>query len=138
MEQIDALLGQRPELLPYTYQFKSEYLEVGVGEKPIISEAGFDAGGQSGFRMPGDEDHWYVIWAGLNVLRLDKVAVQPDGTGKVVEQRDLRGEKELMTTNFGRVQFRKRRAKSSLRKGLQEMRAFLATVQGPNVAKSVG
>jgi hypothetical protein len=136
VEQIDALLGQHPELLPYTYQFKSEFME--VGEQRVVLGDRFDTGGQSGFRLPGDEDHWYAIWAGLNKLRLDKMARQQDGSGKTIESRDLRGEKELVTANAGRVQFRRRRAKTSLRKGLQEMRAFLADVIGPDVTKILG
>jgi hypothetical protein len=136
VEQIDALLGQHPELLPYTYQFKFECME--GGEQPVGLSDRFDTGGQSGFRLPGDEDHWYAIWAGLNKLRLDKMGRQPDGSGKTIESRDLRGEKELITADAGRFQFRKRRAKTSLRKGLQEMRAFLVGVTGPDVMKILG
>jgi hypothetical protein len=136
VDQIDLLLAEHPELLPYTYQFKSEYMQ--MGDKRIVLDAPFDTGGQSGFRLPGDEDHWCIIFAGLNELRLEKMAALPDGTFKVVEQRDLRGEKDLMTSNAGRVQFRKRRAKTSLRKGLRGIREFLASVNEPEVTKILG
>jgi hypothetical protein len=56
----------------------------------------------------------------------------------VEEQRDLRGETELMTSNSGRVQFRKERAKTSLRKGLREIRVFLASVTEAEVTKVLG
>lgn len=102
VDQIDSLLAEHPQLLPYTYQFKSEYMQ--MGDKRIVLDDRFETGGQSGFQLPGDEDHWYSIWAGLNELRLEKMARMPDGTGKVVERRDLRGEKELMTSNSGLVQ----------------------------------
>jgi hypothetical protein len=136
LAQIDSFLAEHPELLPYTYQFKSEYMQ--MGDKRIVVFDRFDTGGQSGFQLPGDADHWYAIWAGLNELRLEKMAVMPDGTGKVVEQRDLRGEKELMTSNSGRVQFRKRRAKTSLRRGLRDIREFLAGVNEPEITKILG
>lgn len=81
---------------------------------------------------------WYAIWAGLNECRLDKMAVRPDGTGEVVERRDLRGATELMTANCGRVRIRKRKAKTQLRKRLAEVRAFLESVPGGEVTKVLG
>jgi hypothetical protein len=135
IEQIDRFLRDRPEVLPYTYEFKTEYIV--VGDQRIEFDE-FSTGGQSGFRLRGDEEHWYAIWAGLDECRLDKMAVQPDGTGKVVEQRDLRGESELQTANCGRVQIRKRRTKSSLRKGLAMIRKYLASLpEGAEVTKIV-
>jgi hypothetical protein len=136
VDQIDTFLAEHPELLPFMYQFKSEYMQ--IGDRRIVRDDRFGTGGQSGFRLPGDEDHFYCIWAGLNELRLEKMALAPNGTGKVVEERDLRGEKELMTSNSGRVQFRKRRAKTSLRKALQEIREFLAELTDPKVTKILG
>jgi hypothetical protein len=46
-------------------------------------------------------------------------------------------EKELVTANYGRVQFRKRRVKSNLQKGLSEIRQFLDTIDTPVVTKVV-
>ena len=125
IEKIDRFLRDQPSLLPYTYVFKCEYIS--VGEERIVIDQ-FSSGGQSGFRLPGDDEHWYAIWAGLDECRLEKIAAQPDGTGQVVEERDLRSERELQTANSGLVQIRRRRAKTSLRKGLARIRAFLASL----------
>jgi hypothetical protein len=138
VEEIDSLLRDRPELLPYTYQFKCEYIRVGPAEHhQYIRKDRFDTGGLSGFRLPGDDEHRYAIFAGLNKLELTKMAVQPDGTGKIVEVRDIRGLRELQTADHGLMQFRRRRAKSSLRRGLGEIREFLSSVGGPDVVKVV-
>ena len=136
VEQIDALLRDRPELLPHTYQMKVEYMQVGDRRVPFGNR--FDTGCRSGFRLPGDEQHWYAICAGTDECRLEKWAALPDGTGTLVEQRDLRGETELLTANAGVVRFRKRRAKTSLRKALQEVGQFLAEARGPDVTKVLG
>jgi hypothetical protein len=122
-------------LLPYTYEFMTEYMV--VGDQRIEFDE-FSTGGQSRFRLPGDEEHWYSLWAGLDECRLNKMAVQPHGMGRVVEQRDLRGESELQTANHGRVQIRKRRTKTSLRKGLAMIRKYLASLpEGAEVTKIV-
>jgi hypothetical protein len=136
--EIDDFLRDRADLLPYTYEFKCEYIPVGPPEACQYWECDrFGTGGQGGFRLPGDELHFYCLWAGLNECRLEKMAVGADGRGKVVEVRDMRGEREFQTANCGRVQIRKRRAKWSLRKGLAEIRKFLSTVDGPEVIKIV-
>jgi hypothetical protein len=140
VEQIDSLLHDRPELLPYTYQFKPEYLSSGDPSDDRRIEWGeFGTGGLSGIRLPGDEVHWYAIHGGLNECRLEKIAAQQDGKDSIiVDQRDMRGERELWTANCGRIQIRKRRTKSSLRKGLAEIRDFLAEQpEGKKVTKVV-
>lgn len=135
IEEIDALLKDRPDLLPFTYQYKPEYLQCGTNRLNI--EFDFDTGG-SGIQMPGDEEGRYMIWAGLNELLLKKFLSPPDGLGTVVEVRDLRGESELMTLNCGLIRFRKLRAKSSLRRGLKGMREFLSGIRADEVTKVVG
>jgi hypothetical protein len=134
IEQIDGLLRDQPDLLPYTYQTAHE-MSFNDGQTVRF---GFSTGGIGGIRLPGDEDHWYFIRAGLNECRLEKMGMQPDGTVRVVEERDLRGERELQTANFGRIQIRRRRAKSTLRKGVAEIRGFLAKQpEGAEVSKVV-
>ena len=139
VEQIDGLLRDQPGLLPYTYQFKPEYISSGdLSDDRRIEWHKFGTGGLSGIRLPGDEVHWYAIHAGLNECRLEKLAKQHDGRGVIVAQRDIRGERELRTANCGQIQIRKRRAKSSLRKGLAEIRNFLAEKpEGAEVTKVV-
>jgi hypothetical protein len=136
IEQIDGLLRDHPDLLPHRYQFKFEYFEDN-GFRWIPFGGEFDTGAISGLRPSGDE-HVYVIRAGLNELTLTKCAILPDGRGTPVERRDIRGENKLLTTNCGIVRFRRRRAKSSLRRGLREIREFLATLNVPDVIKIVG
>ena len=108
----------------------------------------FLAAEDNGTVKPADEPSpaadWTVRPAGANRFTLspqsDKgkvLAVQADGTGKVIEQRDLRGEAELQTANCGRIRFRSRRAKSGFGKALAELRDFLAVVDGPEVRKLV-
>lgn len=136
IEQIDTLLKDRPDLLPLTYQFKPEYLQCGTNRLDIKFD--FGTGGQSGIQLPGDEEHSYSIWAGLNELRLEKLLFPPGEWGKVVDVRDLRGESELMTSNCGLIRFRKRRAKSGLRRGLKEMGEFLSGIRATKVTKILG
>ncbi len=125
IDRIESLLRDRPELLPYTYEFKCESFVVN-GQR---IETNFSTGGMSGLRLPGDEENWYSIQAGLDECRLDKMALQSDGTVRVVEQRDLRDEREVQTSNLGPIRIRKRRTKSSLRRGFAEIREFLADLQ---------
>ena len=58
---IDQFLAANAHVLPATYQFKLERFPV-AGVPP----GGFGSDGFSGFRLPGDADHWYMIKAGLN------------------------------------------------------------------------
>jgi hypothetical protein len=58
---IDQFLAANALVLPATYQFKLERFPV-AGVPP----GGFGSDGFSGFRLPGDADHWYMIKAGLN------------------------------------------------------------------------
>jgi hypothetical protein len=79
-----------------------------------------------------------MIKAGLDECRLEKTTRQPDGTVPYVEHRDLRNEQEIQTSNVGTVKIRKRRAKTSLRRGLAAIRSFLANLpEGAVVTKIV-
>ena len=107
LDQIDNYVRDHSDLLPYTYEFKCDYIPVGPPEEGKIWEMDhFSSGGQSGFRLPGDELHCYCIWAGFDECRLEKMAIGPDGRGKIVEVRDIRGESEIQTANCGLVQIR--------------------------------
>jgi hypothetical protein len=136
LDAIDDFLRDRGDILPYTYEFKCEYIPVGLpedGNRWAPEE--FSTGGQSGFRLPGDNEHFYALWAGLDECRLQKMATGTDGKGYTVEVRDMRGVEEFQTANCGRVKIRRRREKSDLREGLAEIRAFLTSVDGPEVIK---
>jgi hypothetical protein len=130
---LDRFLADNKHLLPATYQFKLERYPIsGIpGER-------FETGFRSGLRVPNDPGHWYGIQAGLNRLVLTKMAIGPDGKGVIVEERDLRNEKELVTEDAGRIQFRRRAAKTTLRRTLREIAAFADKVSSDDVTKIVG
>lgn len=131
--EIDHFLADNAQILPATYQFKLERFPV-----PGVPAGGFDTGGISGLRLPNDPDHYYGIRAGLNKLQLRKMAVGPDGKGVIVEERDMRNETELLTESAGKVQFRRRAAKTTLRRALRDIAAFADRVVSEEVTKVVG
>jgi hypothetical protein len=130
---VDRFLSENAHLLPASYQFRLERFPV-----PGMPAGEFDTGGFSGLRLPNDPDHVYSIQAGLNELVLKKTARGADGWGVTVEVRDLRGESELVTENAGRVQFRRRAAKTTLRRALREIAAFADCVVSEKLTKVVG
>jgi hypothetical protein len=130
---IDRFLASNAQLLPATFEFRLERFPV-----PGVPARGFETGGISGLRLPNDPDHFYWIEAGLNELSLKKMAVGPDGKGVIVEERDLRNEKELITEDAGKVQFRRRAAKTTLRRALREIAAFADRVASEELTKVIG
>ncbi|MEM0913494.1 MAG: hypothetical protein AAGK09_02680 [Planctomycetota bacterium] len=126
------LIEADPSILPVRYQFQARMLELGG----LLIKYG--ARGLGGIRMEGDSEHAYGIMCGVNKLELTKFRVNPDGSGDEVEKRDLRGESELQTDNYGLIKFRTKRTSSRLREGLEELRAFLESVDTPHVEKLVG
>jgi hypothetical protein len=129
---IDQFLAKNAQLLPATYEYKLGHIMDGT---PMRF---FNGGGFSGLRLPGDPDHWYSIRTGLNECTLTKMKKGPDGKGVLVEKRDLRGETELLTENFGKVQFRRRAAKTTLRLALREIAAFAERIDSAELTKTVG
>ena len=55
----------------------------------------------------------------------------------MIGQRDLRGERELQTTNLGRIVIRRTRARSELRKILRQISAWIADPTLAQVVKRV-
>jgi hypothetical protein len=137
VEQVDELVSIHPELLPYSYQFRVEYIEA-EGRRIDVSGMGFNSRGLGGIRLPDDDVNYYALSVGVNECRLDKLVPQEDGTGLRTGQIDLRGRTQLQTANCGVIIFRKRRAKSSLRRILKEIRGFLSDIHAIAIAKMVG
>lgn len=131
--EIDLFLADNAKLLPATYQYKLERFPV-----PGVPVGGFNTGGAGGIRLAHDPDHFYYIEAGLNHLRLIKQAAGPDGKGVVVEDRDIRNEKELLTETYGKIQFRRRAAKTTLRRALRDITAFTDRVASDELTKVIG
>jgi len=126
-----AFVAANKHLLPYTYQYKTE-----IPPDPRMTP-GFNTGGLSGIRLPGDSDHHYLIKAGLNVCRLEKSGVGPDGRGVKISERDLRGERKLLTENRGVITIRRTRAKTDLLKALAEIEKFLNGVDVLEITKTI-
>jgi hypothetical protein len=137
IDRIDDFLASRPHLLPDTFMFKTEYLLWNGVRFPTDEDQDFVTGGMSGLQLPGDPVHWYTIRAGVDECYLTKVAIGPDGKGRFVERRDLRGETEIVTTTCGRIQIRKRGDHAGIREQLAQVRKFLASLAGTNVTRTV-
>jgi hypothetical protein len=132
-DRLEAFFSSHSDLLPYTYQFSCER----TGD-PYIVPGGFSTGGMSGLRLPGDDVHYYFIRAGFDECSLEKSRAGPDGRGVNVDRRDLRGERELLTENMGKIRIRRRRARTELRQAVAEIKQFLRDITSPGIAKSVG
>jgi hypothetical protein len=106
-----------------------------VGDRRTL-ETEFRTGGLYGLRLPDDE-HWCAIEAGFDKCRLEKRAVRPDGTGTLVEERDLRGQPELQSANCGLIQFRNYRAGTGLKQSLATICDFLDSVEVPEITRMI-
>lgn len=129
---IDRFLAANADLLPATYQFKLE-------RHPVegVPPGGFSSGGLGGIRLPNDADHVYSLWSGLNKLTLKKTAIGLDGNGEDVEERDLRGETEIVTESCGTIRFRRRAERTTLRRALRDIAVFAEDVTARRVAKTI-
>jgi hypothetical protein len=134
--QVIGLLSSQGNLLPFTYTFKAEYLLLNGQRFPFDDE--FVTGMRSGLELPGDPGHRYAIHAGLDECWLTKLAVGPDGRGRVVERRDLRSDQEIHTVTCGRIRIQKRRDHAGLRAEFAKISEFLESLAGPEVTRIVG
>lgn len=66
-----------------------------------------------------------MISAGLNKLSLQQIKIRSDGTGRLVEEKDIRHLTELQTENCGLIEFRKIQANTSIRRFLQKINELL-------------
>jgi hypothetical protein len=84
--------------------------------------------GISGIRYPDTPaDCVYALWCGPGKCDLEEMAIDADGRGTVVGVADVRGEKELLTANMGRIRIHSRSLKTQIVPGLERL---LAVVQG--------
>ena len=134
--EIRAFLDRGTDQLPFTYMFKREYLELHGERFPI--DVDFVTGGFSGFRLVGDPDHSCAIEAGLDVCRLGRRRIGPDGRPQSAGWRDLREETELQTVECGRIEIRKDRSMAGLREMLADLDGFLATLTEATVIRRIG
>ena len=132
LSNIERFLEENSYLLPSTYQYQLERFPI-----PGVPVGGFESGGMSGIRLPNDPDHYYFIQGG-DELTLEKIALDVNGRGVIVEKRDLRHASELITENCGKISFRRRKKNSELRQGLLKMIEFTNDVDTPDVIKIVG
>lgn len=136
IDRIDDFLSNRPDLLPETYTYKPEYLLSRDGSRYPIDQD-FVTGSMSGLELPGDPAHRYSMHAGVGSCSLTKIAIGPDGRGKVVERRDLRGEPYIETITCGRIEICKRTDHAGLLWELARIREFLASLAGSTVTRMI-
>lgn len=130
--ELASFLDQHSDMLPRTYEHKVERID-GVENMHF----GFSTGGMSGIRLPGDSEHVYVIHSGLNKCTLQKIGINNEGRGYIIETRDVRKVKKIETANMGMLSIRSRRAKSELRRALKDIVEFLDRTSGDTVEKVV-
>jgi hypothetical protein len=126
---VAALLRDRPDLLPGTFQMRMERLPV-TGEP----DGRWQGGAISGLRLPGESD-FFMIRVGPDHCEMERMTVGPDGRGMVVGKEDLRGRESVQTETVGRIDFRHRPAASELGKGLAEMQEFFTKHAGQQIVK---
>jgi hypothetical protein len=132
VDVLTQVLRERKELLPATY-------EAAKSEHPMPFNAGvFSTGATGGIRLIGDDTHVYVLHTGFDKCLLERMVIRADGTGLVVERRDIRGETELLTQNWGRISIREVRARTDATRLLGGLRKFLKTLDSEEVEKSYG
>lgn len=136
VEVISDLLCKQHNLLPLVYQFKPEYILAGPPEEYTrLYRHKFSTGGLGGIKLSDDEIYRYMVQAGIEQLSLSKLKIEPDGTGSIIEEIDIRHLNELQTVNCGLIQFRKRRADTGFKKRLIEIDRFLSSVEDFEVVK---
>lgn len=127
-EALAALLRERPEPAPGTYQMRAE--------RDITGGPGnWEGGGVSGPRLPGDREHFPALWLGPERCELVKMRVGADGRGEEVGREDLRGRDHLDTETLGRVEFRRKAMGAGLRKKLDELMALVRRAGKERVSK---
>ena len=107
-------------LLSYRYGFRIESPEARMRDG--IEMMG-GSGGMSGIRMNGDSFH-YTIRANIAECRLDRLGVDGQGRGVVVETTDIRSLKRLETDSLGPVVISRRKLKTSLPDTLRGVARF--------------
>jgi hypothetical protein len=92
-----ALLRDRPDLQPATYQMRLERYP--FSGQP---DGTWQGGAVSGLRLPGEAD-FFMLRVGPNQCELERIRVGPDGRGMPVGSEDLRDRTSIQTETVGRI-----------------------------------
>jgi hypothetical protein len=94
--------------------------------------------GIGGIRLPGaPSDRVYTLWCGPGRCDVVETAVGPDGRGTDVGTVDLRGDRDVLTANMGRIRIHRRRTKTQLPHELERLQAAVQGWPPSEVAKFV-
>ena len=85
------------------------------------------AGTMSGFHIHGD---LFAVVGGYNKCVLQRIGLKRDGTGEIVEERDVRHLKHIDTDDWGRITIKKRRAAGDVEKWINALLRKLKKLDG--------
>jgi hypothetical protein len=122
-------MEEEAEYLPYTYLYK---IDEGIcaDERPAT-------GMTSGIRM-NDDPYYYAIDSGLGYCYLEKMAVDENGKGCVVDKIDIHDLRSIKTDNCGEIKIFRAKKKITLARYLQGLREFLSNQEEEIVQKTLG
>jgi len=124
-----ALLRDRPDLQPSTYQMRMERYPL-TGQP----DGTWQGGAISGLRLPGESDY-FMLRVGPDQCELERMRVGSDGRGILLGSEDLRERTSIETETVGRIDLRRRPARATLKKRLAALREFFAGQAGGRVTK---
>ena len=118
-------IEDRSEWLPSTYQFRSDNW-MGTGMPSDWS------GGAASFRMPGDDQHAYLLDTRDGKCLLERKRLVD---GKMMSREDIGQQTTLLTETCGCIHIRRSSAGSTLRKKLEALRDFASTLPPRQLSK---
>lgn len=130
-QRVVDCIESNSDLWPMTFQFKTEHLH------PIAASSGYQTGAISGIRLTGDEDHWYMLRAGVNKCCLRKVKGGPADSAQSAEEIDVRDRHELMTETHGRIRIRKVKRRTELRECVSSLVKYLGSLKEDTVVRAL-
>lgn len=129
------MLSAVDELLRATEEHRGE---LGCTYKQASGQKhGPSTGVRSGLRLPGD-DFCYALETRAGICRLEKMRMNADGRGELVEEIDVRDRSYIETVNAGRLTIVREETADDLLKLLRGIKAFLAKIDDEYVVKTGG
>jgi hypothetical protein len=106
------------------------------GDEPPGATSMSRGNGISGIRLPGAApDRAFAIWCGPGQCDLVEMRIEPDGRGTELGTVDLRGEREVLTANMGRIRVHRKKVKTQLPQELKRLQAAVQSWPGGEIAK---
>jgi hypothetical protein len=95
--------------------------------------------GLGGIRMPGDENGYYCLEAGLGVCKLIRRPLDADPNDtECEEETDIRDRTELVTANLGVIKLFRKKKRTRLKALFTDLIAFLDQLEGVEVEVLIG